>query len=104
MDVATTAADLATGAEGEPPPDITTIEFREGFCQHIVVVTGRCVAGPGEALMSAAATDAIGIGPGSVAAIRPLVNRPTLVAYEHEFEEHQLLLSHPGLRHDDAGC
>jgi len=153
VDVATRTADLATGAEGEPPPDITTMEFREGFCQHVVVVTGRCVAGPGEALMSAAAADAVGIAPGSVVAIRSmklitirigptgvsggpawlpmgspgvipvvgtylpvdradpywgeltasrgrfmmpmLVHRPTLAAYEHEFEEHQLLL-YPG--------
>jgi hypothetical protein len=147
VDVAAKPGDLAQGVEGEPPPDITTMEAREDFCQHVVVVTGRCVVAPGEVLMSAAAADNLAATVGSVVHILPmklvtlpppasqqpvwlpmgppgvipvvgtyvpvdrseaywgdltatrgpftlpmLVSRPTVAAYEHEFEDHQLLL------------
>ncbi len=41
----------------ESTVDITTekngsLEYRENFCEHVVLVAGRCVAGPGEALVS----------------------------------------------------
>lgn len=40
------------------------LEFREGFCGHVVITAGRCVAGPGEVLVGERQAAGLGVVPG----------------------------------------
>ncbi len=47
-----------------------SLEFREEFCEHIVLTVGRCVAAPGEVVVSEARA-AVGLAVSSTAAVMP---------------------------------
>ena len=40
-------------APTSPSTRTATLDFRENFCDHVVIVAGRCVAAPGEVIVSA---------------------------------------------------
>ncbi|GAB3826540.1 hypothetical protein [Dactylosporangium cerinum] len=50
--------ELATAAQ------LSTIVFREGICEHVRVVAGRCLMGTGDAVLTGRTADRLGLRPG----------------------------------------
>jgi len=48
-----------------------SLDYREDFCAHVIVITGRCVAAPGEVLVSEARAKAAGLATNATVAMTP---------------------------------
>ena len=66
---------FVTPAVGDVPPTGPLV-WREGACEHVRLLSGRCPAAPGEILVSEADVENFGLSLGSTATVRPEVDAP----------------------------
>jgi putative ABC transport system permease protein len=63
-------------------PGDTGLEFRQGACDQIQVIAGRCTAGPGEVVIGTRTADRHKLTPGSLVHVRSMLMVPTDVGVE----------------------
>ena len=64
------AAGLAGPEEGTVAEPEQPLEFRHGFCEHVVVVAGRCAAGRGEVIVGANQARQAGLRAGGILVVQ----------------------------------
>ncbi|WP_432841295.1 hypothetical protein [Dactylosporangium sp. CA-092794] len=51
------------------PEQLSRVSYREGLCDHVVVVTGRCLMGVGDAVVGVADAQRLGVRPGAAVSL-----------------------------------
>lgn len=51
----------------------TRLVFRDGICDHVAIIDGRCLAGPREIIIGEQTASRTGLGPGDVATMQAMV-------------------------------
>ncbi|UWP79336.1 hypothetical protein Dfulv_29725 [Dactylosporangium fulvum] len=67
--------------EAASAEQISRITFREGLCEHVVVVSGRCLMGVGETVLSVSSAQRLGLRPGAAVSLVGSQYMETLKAY-----------------------